>query len=192
MKPFYFLGLLIPLLVAGCSSSPRKPKHAPVSEVNLNVIEAAISGQAQAVTAMRRNDAVDPPDSIVLPGVYRAVLRDGAMSLRRETDPKLVRGSYSIVMTDPARGELSHQPGLLDSELAKEVVGLQGAQAVLTEQAVILAQQAAILNQQISAARTDLIETREANVLMQGELTRLRAASEQSALPQPIATPPQP
>ena len=190
MKPsLCFFWPLILVLLGGCTSSKRSPKHAPVSEVNIQIIEAAIL--AQAAAAKPAVASVQPPDSIVLPGVYRPVLSDGRMTLRHETNPKLIRGNYAVVMTDPGRGEISHQPGLMEEELAREVVGLKIAQAQnliiaqnMVQETQQVSQQAALLNQQIDGARADLAATREANVLMQEELNRLRSATPPPTAPE--------
>jgi hypothetical protein len=183
------------VLISGCSSGPKRPKHAPYSQVSPSVIQDAIEAQEAAVRAMRP-PPTDLPPALVLPGTYRPVLADGRMVLRRETDPKLIQGNYAVVVTDPSRGEIAHQPGLIEAELAREVILLKQAQAqqmAATNELVngigLVTEQATMIGRQATAVSRELAASREANVRLESEVKRLteEAVSREAKTAQPEA-----
>jgi hypothetical protein len=183
------------VIVSGCSTGPKRPKHAPFSEVSPAVIQEAIAAQEAAARAMRPPQTELPP-AIVLPGTYRPVLADGRMVLRRETDPKLIQGNYAVVVADPARGEIAHQPGLIEAELAREVMLLKQAQASQTAMSgeliagiSVVTDQATAIGNQASAVTQELTSSREANALLADEVRRLRTeAAARATTPAPATS----
>lgn len=179
------LGVCLGLVA--CSSSPKRPSKAPVSDVTPSVMDEAVRAQLELVAAMRARQIADAPPTFTLPGVYRPVLVDGQMVLRKETDPKLIAGNYAVVLVDPSRGDISHQPGLMPAELAREVVILKQAQAKQVEIATALVSGVNMVGQQAGQLAAQIEATRAANTALAAEVARLQA--EAKANPAPAAAP---
>jgi hypothetical protein len=128
------LWTLASLGLCACSAPSRPqggpgaaPVGAPDLPVGAAVLQKALAADSQAGTA-----AIQLPDRITLPAVYRLILVDGHLTLVRDTDPQPIdSGSPALraVTGDGARGGPAYPPGLLPQELSAAVAASRASAA---------------------------------------------------------------
>jgi hypothetical protein len=182
-------------LAAGCASKTAQSKQG-----------AQAPGAPKLQVSPRVIDLVDPPDAsrprvaradadkIVLPACYRLVLVDGKQVLVRETDAQAIQGnpgSLRIVTGEIARGEISYQPGLVDQELAEEVVRTRQSQAAADNAAINLTNQSAevVAQSKQLQAQNKALAIRLAQIAAYTQSLEEKLAQQQQANP-PAKNPP--
>lgn len=186
MKPAnILLVILSALLISGCATTEQNARKGAQSP-----------GQPKSPVSPRVVALVDPPDDtrprqiaanadrIVVPACYRMVIIDGQQTLVRESDEQAIqgnRGSLRVVKGEVARGEISYQPGLIEQELAEEVVRTRQAQAQTDEAAVELTKQSEELMKQSKLMQTQnkILATQLAQLAMYARRLEEQLAAEQ-------------